>query len=114
LLPADLLPGPPWVVPAIIFGLMSAMLALDPGEIDRRSLVLRRVRIGIALVLAASTTYATVALAEALVVGSASVVNSAGQLLRTGGLVWVELMITFAFVYWELDPGRASPTSGQR
>ena len=89
----------------IILVLMTAMLILDPGRIDRRSLALRRLRIGIAVTLAASTTYATIALANALVVGSAAIVNSANELLRTGGLVWIALVITFTFVYWELDAG---------
>jgi hypothetical protein len=105
LMPDALLPGPRWLFPVVIFALMTAMLILDPGRIDRRSPWLRRLRIGIALVLAASTMYATLALANALVVGSAAVVNSAGELLRTGALVWVALLITFTFVYWELDIG---------
>jgi hypothetical protein len=105
LLPDELLPGPRWLFPVVIVALMTAMLILDPGRIDRRSRPLRRLRVGIALVLAASTTYATLALANALVVGSAAIVNSPGELLRTGGLVWVALVITFTFVYWELDLG---------
>ena len=84
---------------------MTAMLLLDSGQIGGRSRDVRWLRIGIAVVLAASTTYATVALADALVVGSAAIVNSAGELLRTGGLVWLAILITFTFVYWELDIG---------
>jgi len=105
LLPDQLLPGPRWFVPTVIFVLMAAMLILDPGRIDRRSRRLRRVRIGIALILAASTMYATAALVDALVAGSAAIVNSPAELLRTGGLVWVALVITFSFTYWELDLG---------
>jgi len=105
LLPDALLPGPRWLFPVIICALMTAMLFLDPGRIDNRARHLRWLRIGIALSLAGSTTYATIALAYVLVVGSAAITNSAGELLRTGGLVWVALLITFAFVYWELDCG---------
>ena len=105
LMPDELLPGPRWVFPVIICVLVTAMLVLDPGKIDRRTRRLRRLRIAIALVLAGSTMYATVALAEALVVGSAAITNSAGELLRAGGLVWLALLITFTFVYWELDLG---------
>ena len=105
LLPDELLPGPRWLFPLLICALMTAMLLLDPGRIDNRARHLRWVRIAIALVLAGSTTYATVALAEVLVVGSAAITNSAAELLRTGGLVWIALLITFSFVYWELDCG---------
>jgi len=105
LMPDRLLPGPRWLTPVIILVLMTAMLILDPGRIDRRSRQLRRVRIGIALVLVVSTTYATMALVDVLLVGSAAIANSPGELLRAGGLVWMALLITFSFMYWELDLG---------
>ena len=105
LMPDQLLPGPRWIVPVLIFVLMAAMLFLDPGRIDRHTRPLRWLRLGIALVLAVSTTYATVALAIALVVGSSTIVNSPGLLLSAGALVWLELLITLSFVYWELDLG---------
>jgi uncharacterized membrane protein len=105
LLPDALLPGPRWLFPVVICVLMTAMLLLDSGRIDNRARHLRWLRIGIALVLAGSTTYATIALADVLIAGSAAITNSAGELVRTGGLVWVALLITFAFVYWELDCG---------
>jgi len=105
LMPDDLLLGPHWIFSGLILGLMIALLVLDPGRIDRRSQRVRRVRLGIVGVLAAATSLATVALTHALVVGSAAITNSATQLLRSGGLVWLGLLITFAFVYWELDMG---------
>ncbi len=105
LLPDRLLPGPRWLFPALILALMTTMLVLDPGRINKRSRELRYVRVGILLVLVASTMYATLALADALIVGSAGITNSADELLRAGGLVWLGLLITFGFLYWELDEG---------
>jgi hypothetical protein len=105
LLPDRLLPGPRGLFPALILALMVTMFTLDPGRINRRSRQVRMVRIGILIVLAASTTYATLALADALIRGSASITNSADELLRAGALVWLGLLITFAFLYWELDMG---------
>ncbi len=105
LLPDRLLPGPRWTFPALIIALMITMLVLDPGRINKRSRQLRYVRIGILLALAISTTYATLALADVLIRGSAAMTNSADELLRAGGLVWLGLLITFAFLYWELDVG---------
>jgi uncharacterized membrane protein len=105
LLPERLLPGPSWMFPALILALMTTMLVLDPGRINRRSRELRYVRIGILVVLVASTMYATLALTDALIRGSAGITNSADQLLRAGALVWAGLAITFAFLYWELDVG---------
>jgi hypothetical protein len=105
LMPDQLVPVARWLVPAIIFVLMVAMLLLDPGRIDRRSTYLHWLRLSILLVLALGSFYATVALTVALVKGSAAITNSASELLRTGGLVWLGLLITFGFLYWELDLG---------
>jgi hypothetical protein len=105
LMPDELIPGGHWVVPSIIFLLLVAMLVLDPGRIDRRSVQLHRLRLVIVLVLATASAYGTVTLTRALVVGSAAITTSPQELLRAGGLVWLGLLITFAFVYWELDLG---------
>ncbi len=105
LMPDELIPGSRWLVPSIIFVLLVAMLVLDPGRIDRRSLQLHWLRLGILLVLAVGTAYGTVELTRALVVGSAAITNSPEELLRAGGLVWLGLLITFGFLYWELDMG---------
>ena len=105
LMPDELIPGSRWLVPSIIFVLLVAMLVLDPGRIDRRSLQLHWLRLGTLLVLAVGTGYGTVELTRALVAGSAAITNSPEELLRAGGLVWLGLLITFGFLYWELDMG---------
>jgi uncharacterized membrane protein len=105
LMPEQLVPATRWLVPVIIFILLVAMLVLDPGRIDRRSVQLHWLRLFILLVLTLGSFYATVALSVALVRGSAAITNSASELLRAGALVWLGLLITFAFLYWELDMG---------
>ena len=105
LMPDQLLPGPRWVFPVIVVSLAVAMFVLDPGRIDRRSQAVHRVRILLLLVLVIGTSWATAALTRILIVGSASITNSATELLRAGALVWIGLIITFAFLYWELDLG---------
>ncbi len=105
LMPDRLFPGPRWLAPSITLVLLVSMLILDPGRIDRRGRRIRSVQVALLVVLTLSTTYATVALTDALIVGSADITNSANALLRAGGLVWVALVITFALLYWELDIG---------
>jgi hypothetical protein len=105
LMPDELIPGSRWIAPSIIFALLVAMLVLDPGRIDRRSVQLHWVRLGILLVLVLGSSFSTIELTRALVVGSAAITNSPQQLLRAGGLVWLGLLITFGFLYWELDLG---------
>jgi len=114
-MPEELLPGARWVFPVIVLAVAVAMFALDPGRIDRRSQAVHRVRILLLLVLVVGTSWATIALTRILIIGSASITDSATELLRAGALVWIGLIITFAFLYWELDRGgpgeRAHDTS---
>src|SRR5436305_12435185 len=76
LLPDALLPGPRWLFPVVIFALMTAMLVLDPGRIDRRSRLLRRVRVVIALAIAACSTHVPVVVAHPSVICSGASVHS--------------------------------------
>src|SRR5262245_23449111 len=68
LMPDPLLPGPRWILTTLILVLLLVMLIMDPGRIDRRSRAMRWLQIGILVILAAGTTFATVALTETLVV----------------------------------------------
>ena len=87
-MPDRLFPGPRWLLPSITFVLMVSMLILDPGRIDRRGRRIRLVQIAILVVLAVGTTYATVALADALVVGSAGITNFGNVLRRVASSGW--------------------------
>jgi uncharacterized membrane protein len=105
LMPQHFLLGPQWLVPAILAGLAITMVVVDPGRIDARSVQARYTQIGIVIVLIAGAGWATVALTKDLIYGSTAITNSGPALLRAGALVWVGLVISFAFLYWELDSG---------
>ena len=105
LMPVQLLPGPPWLLPAIEGLLLVAMFVTDPGRINNRSREAHYVRIILVVVLVASAAWATTRLIDALITGRAEFTGSASDLLRAGGLVWLGLLISFAFLYWELDLG---------
>jgi hypothetical protein len=104
LLPHDLVPGPRWILPAAEGVLLVAMAVTDPGRIDRRSNQVRAVRIALIGFLVMGTTWGTARLIYDLIEGS-SVTNSANALLAAGAVVWLYLVITFGFVFWELDAG---------
>ena len=93
-----------WIVTGLLAALLIAMLVMDPGRIDRATAGVHRVRMALITVLAAGAAYATVRLATVILTGSAGA-DSATDLFRAGGLVWVYLVIAFGFVYWELDGG---------
>jgi len=105
LMPEQLLPGPKWLMPAILASFLVALVVTDPGRIDRRSVGVRRIRMGLVVVLVGGTAWATVNLTTDLINGGTEISDSATSLLRAGGLVWLGLIVSFAFLYWELDLG---------
>jgi hypothetical protein len=104
-MPEQLLPGPVWLMPMVLGAFLVALVVTDPGRIDRRSVGVRRIRIGLVVVLVGSTAWATVNLTSDLIDGGTAISSSASSLLRAGGLVWLGLIISFSFLYWELDLG---------
>ena len=105
LMPQHFLPVPVWLVPVILGVLLIALLAVDPGRIDRHSVQAHYIRIGIVVILIANTGGATAFLTRDLIYGHGSITNSAPALMRVGAVVWVGLVIAFSFLYWELDLG---------
>lgn len=105
LMPEQLVPGPAWLMPVLLACFLVALIVTDPGRIDRRSVGVHRIRIGLVVVLVGGTAWATVNLTTDLVTGGTEISTSASALLRAGGLVWLGLVISFSFLYWELDLG---------
>ena len=104
-MPDQLLPGLTWLLPATLGCFLVALVVTDPGRIDRRSVGVHRIRLGLVAVLVVGSAWATVNLTSDLISGSTKINQSASSLLRAGGLVWLGLIITFSFLYWELDLG---------
>lgn len=107
LLPDEMRLGPQWVLPLIEGALLVAVIAGDPGKINRRSRWLRVLSIVLVSVLVLGALWATVQLIDDLIHGGA-VTNSASELLEAGTIVWVSNNIAFALLYWELDGGGAA------
>lgn len=104
LLPPRFSLGPMWIVPALEALLLVALIVADPGRIDRRSTLVRASSLALVVILVAGAAFVTIRLVVDLVNGGPDT-NSPGQLLRVGSLVWVYIIITFSFLYWELDGG---------
>jgi uncharacterized membrane protein len=104
LLPPRFSLGPRWIIPAFEALLLVALMVTDPGRIDRRSTVVRGLSIALVVILVLGAAVATVRLVVDLVRGGPET-NSPGELLRIGSLVWIYVIITFSFLYWELDGG---------
>jgi hypothetical protein len=107
LLPEEQRALPAGALPSIEGILLVALIAGDPGAIDRRSRLLRAISIGLVSVLVLSALYATVRLVDVLISGGPQT-NSASDLLEAGSIVWVANILAFALLYWELDSGGAA------
>lgn len=103
-MPERLTLGPNWLLPTIEGALLIAVAVSDPGRIDQRSREVRSLRLTLIFVLAMGTAVATGQLINDLIRGG-GITNSADLLLQAGSLVWIELVLVFGFLYWELDAG---------
>jgi uncharacterized membrane protein len=113
LLPDRMRAGPNWALPLVEGILLGALIAGDPGRIDRRSQVLRSLSIGLVAVLVLGALWATVQLVDELIHGGAET-DSASELLEAGSVVWLSTIIAFALLYWELDSGGAVARAHER
>jgi hypothetical protein len=107
LLPDTVRAGPSWVLPLVEGVLLGALIAGDPGRIDRRSRLLRSLSIGLVAVLVLGALWSTGQLVDELIHGGPET-DSAGELLESGFVVWLSTIIAFALLYWELDSGGAA------
>ena len=104
LMPEKFTPGPVWLVPAIESGLVIAMLIADPGRIDRTSKLVHRIRLAFVTLLALGAAFAVGNLTAEILNGG-KIVKDPGELLWAAVLVFADIVIAFAFVYWELADG---------
>jgi uncharacterized membrane protein len=104
LLPSKYSLGLTWIIPVAEALLLVALVVADPGRIDRRSVFIRALSIGLVGILVTGAAGSTVRLVIDLLRGGPET-NSPDQLLRVGSLTWAYVIITFSFLYWELDGG---------
>ncbi|MFB7837065.1 MULTISPECIES: hypothetical protein [unclassified Streptomyces] len=104
LLPDDLRLAPRWFIPTVEGLLLLALIAGDPGRIDRRSAALRTLSVALVAVLALSAVWSTVQLVDDIL-HAGKETSSATSLLQTGGTVWAGTVLAFSLLYFELDSG---------
>jgi uncharacterized membrane protein len=107
LLPETIRFFPQWLIPAVETALLIALIAGDPGKIDRRARHLRWLSISLVGVLVGGALVATGNLIDILIEGGEET-DSASELLAAGSSVWAANIIAFALLYWELDAGGAA------
>jgi hypothetical protein len=108
LLPAKYRVNPPWVLPAVLLGLLAAMIVGDPGRIDRQKTWLRIVTGVVIACLTLANLLAAARLVDDILTSNKLFASNAGALLATGGVIWLTNVIAFGLWYWDLDRGGAA------
>ncbi|HEX4019409.1 MAG TPA: hypothetical protein VHX15_21930 [Frankiaceae bacterium] len=103
LLPRKLALQPRYLIPAIELALLAVLIAFNPGRIERRDPLLRRLSLFLIGILFAADAGSGTALVVQLLRGEAS--DRPSVLLGTGGLIYATNVVVFALWYWELDRG---------
>lgn len=102
LLPNQLLLGPRLALPVLEALLFVPLLAANPRRLTRENNRLRRLSLGLVLLITAANAATLILLIQELVRGEA---NQGPSLLLAALQVWVTNILAFALAYWELDRG---------
>lgn len=102
-LPDRLLLGPKPLLPALEVLTLAALVAADPGRMERRVPALRRLSLLMVGLLSFSNIASGAALVVDLVTGHGS--DAPAVLLRNGAVIYLTNVLVFGLWYWELDRG---------
>jgi hypothetical protein len=107
-LPAKYRINPPWIAPAVLLGLLAALIIGDPGRIDRQKTWLRILTGAVIACLTLANLAAAARLAHDIITNNKLYASNATGLLATGGVIWATNVIAFGLWYWDLDRGGAA------
>ena len=95
--------SPSWIFPAAQGVLLIVLVTANPQRIDRQSTIMRMLSLVLAAMLSLANGYSVAALAVGITRGTMG--RNPGQLLITGGVIWLTNVVAFALWYWEFDRG---------
>jgi hypothetical protein len=107
-LPAKYRVNPPWLAPAVLLGLLAALIIGDPGRIDRQKTWLRILTGAVIACLTLANLAAAGRLIHDILTNNKLYANNATGLLAAGGVIWATNVIAFGLWYWDLDRGGAA------
>jgi len=94
---------PTWIFPAAQGALLIVLVSANPHRIDRQSTVMRSLSLVLAAMLSLANGWSVARLAVGITQGTMG--QKPGQLLITGGVIWLTNVVAFALWYWEFDRG---------
>ncbi|WP_208431045.1 hypothetical protein [Aeromicrobium yanjiei] len=92
------------MLPTVCGLLLAALLAGDPGQISRRTTLLRIASVALSVVLSLGAIWSTIQLVDDIC-RDGHETDSAVELLQAGSCVWLGTVIACAVLYFELDCG---------
>ena len=95
--------SPSWILPVAQGALLVMLVMANPHRIDRQSTTMRSVSLGLGALLTLANVWSVARLAIGITQGHLG--QNAGQLLITGGVIWLTNVIVFGLWYWEFDRG---------
>jgi uncharacterized membrane protein len=102
-LPQRLAVLPRFLLPALASAMLIALISVNPTRISRQNPRLRAASMALIGLLTVANAVSAGKLIAGLIQGTEG--KEAGQLLATGGAIWLTNVIVFALWYWELDRG---------
>ena len=102
-LPDQVATRPRWLLPVLAGFLLIAIVATNPGRINRPSRALRSLSMVLIGVLSTANAWSAARLVVGLIRGTVG--EDAAPLLLTGAAIWLTNVIVFSLWYWELDRG---------
>jgi uncharacterized membrane protein len=103
-LPARLVAGPAWLVPAFEGVLFIGMFLATPRELEHEHKRRRRTALGLTAFVGAANIYSLAALTHFLLHHGTP---NGRELIVSGVLIWMTNFLIFALWYWEMDRGGA-------
>ena len=94
---------PVWLLPTLQGLLLIALVMANPKRINIESRAIRFLGLTLAALISLANAYSVARLVYDLVQGTEG--SNPGQLLVTGGTIWLVNVIVFALWYWEFDRG---------
>jgi uncharacterized membrane protein len=103
ILPARLVIGPSWLLPALESLLLVGLVAANPTRINRSSVRLRAASVALIALISLANAWSSGALIDGIINGTEG--DNASLLLARGASVYVTNIVVFALWYWEWDRG---------
>jgi hypothetical protein len=94
---------PTWILPVAQGALLLILVMANPHRINRQSTAMRSLSLFLGALLTLANVWSVARLAIGITQGNIG--RNPGQLLITGGVIWLTNVIVFGLWYWEFDRG---------